>query len=54
MEKKDKPTKQQEVAAEKRYPGATNEYSGNCTKKERVKEDVKQLNNNPRNNEIDD
>ena len=53
MDKNKRPTREQEEAAEKKYPGATNEYSGHYTKKERVEQDVRELNNNTRNNEID-
>ena len=54
MEKKEKKKKKQQTKAEQHYPGATEEYAGPCTKKQRVKQDVRMLNNNPRNNELDE
>ena len=51
---KNKPTKQQTTAAERRYPGsAINNADENKVNADMVKADVKSLNNNPRNNELD-
>ncbi len=54
MDKKDKVTEQQETAAEKQYPGAAIDYADDERENtEMVKDDVKSLNNNPRNNKLD-
>ncbi|MDE6240013.1 MAG: hypothetical protein K2M54_08550 [Muribaculaceae bacterium] len=55
MEKKTKPTAQQELHAEQNYPGASTDYA-DCDREnaQMVKNDVKSLNNNPRNNDLDE
>lgn len=54
MDKKDKVTAQQEVNAEERFPGAAIDKAENDRENARKVEcDVKSLNNNPRNNDID-
>ncbi len=54
MEKKTKPTEQREIKAEKIYPGASTDYADDDRENaQMVKNDVKSLNNNPRNNDID-
>lgn len=51
---KNKPTKPQSVDAERKYPGsAIDSADDNNVNAEMVKADVKCLNNNPRNNELD-
>lgn len=54
MDKKDKVTEQQEVKAEMEFPGAAiDKAEKDRETAEEVKCDVKLLNNNPRNNDID-
>lgn len=51
----DKVDKKQQTNAERRYPGASS--GDKCNRKvseTRVNRDTKSLNNNPRNNEIDE
>ncbi len=54
MDKDNKTTEQQAVNAEKHYPGvATDAADDNKDNAQRVKNNVRELNNNPRNNDID-
>lgn len=55
MDKNKKAAEQQQVNAEKMYPGAATDYADNekVTPK-MVRKDVKELNNNPRNNKLDE
>lgn len=55
MEKKTKPTAQQELHAEQNYPGAATDHADDDRENaQMVKDDVKSLNNNPRNNDLDE
>lgn len=53
MDKKNDNKKQSAVCAEENYPGVARDYDGIQGDAKNVKDDVKELNNNPRNNEID-
>lgn len=54
MEKNTKTTVKQQEIAEKDFPGAAIDYADdNKVDPKMVKKDVKELNNNPRNNNLD-
>ena len=54
MDKKDKLTEQQEVTAEMKYPGVGTDHADDDRENSKMVEcDVKSLNNNPRNNDLD-